>query len=1844
MNSQSFKQFVAGLLIAAQVLPAYAGLNVQRVVDPKMVVAPSKTGNTPGDAIEPVPESPDYAQTTGVYFSVERLDFPIVSVGANTLYYQVRLVNNTDKPVETLNEQKPAEADGFFTTGSCSNKLISAKSACSYQLQFRGLAAGEKNGALAVTVKGTAEEPNKTLSAAVRGFAVAGDLVPSKSSIDFGAVAIGTRSEPNTILLQNKGTQSVSIGNLFLTELDGVYRLSSDCASTTLGAGQSCSVMVDAQPSALGPQVNELRIQNLSDSETISVPLIVAGVIEGDTLAITPDQNEVSASIGQLLSQSYVIRNVSAYDIQIREIAPNSSMGNQAGVSNNCNNIKLQPDGSCVVTASQTPGAPGTGYLGVAVSAVGIKDIKARSTYAILSDEANVRFVPAFNSITLTAEPGQTSEPFQVNLVNSGNVAVDVSDVQFAAPGVQVVSNSCENVTVAADESCPIVFLVSSATEIAETTADMTATTSVGPIVFKLKYAVVPSSLTFGNPPTIPPTAVGKSTGYQVVVSNAGSASTTITEISSNSPAHIIEGSCPATLEPQKSCLIDVRFAPQTTGDVSGTLTVVGRAGQTAQQTVSGVAYLAKVAATPNPYEFGEVGAGLANVRSSAVVIRNAGESNAQVVSVQSDNQNFSATLGDCASAVLAPNQTCSLTLSAQSAAAGTQTAALSLYLAGDAQVAEVLNASAIFVGSRLEISEPLNFGGIAPGVQSAALSATVQNTSFSPVAVDSVSLSGSGFVIVENLCANAVLSPSQSCSVRVAATVAQDQKITGALVVNYGAKSESTTLTAESTKGQLNGPNAGIEFGTVTAGSTEVRNVSFSNSGNGPLQLTGTTVSGMGSEFITVSGCASTLNPGASCQLTVSYSPSAPEQLLNIQVSLMSGQTVLGGIGAVGYSGGYGLAITKSPTTDDPVLVGTNSVFYARVTNSGEYPMAVLSMNASLPGLDASACFGKTLAVGESCQASLAYTAPETSGLFDIDFNATGEHSIVAEARLSVGVVELSAAIVGEKVVYDLTQAGPGFTAQSKAITVQNAPDSLAPLSSRSVVLPNGFTLVGNTCSNVTQGQTCTLTVRHVDNTQAGKITGTLELYVNGRTAPLTITLERSVAAYVTTVTPSTGSNDGGTAVLIAGEGFVPGKPVSVYFGEDLASQAEVIDANTISAVSPLSTAVGEVNVGVSFDGVAQSLAQTAFTYTGPLVNLTSTTSNGVRVSEIDFGFVGVGVTNEYGPTLLLSNQGSSAVSPVSVAIVEAESPFSVSSTSCTEVLAGNGAQCEIKVAHNSATAGQATGTLLVTAGNREFVVTLQAFAQLPTLSFTPTSSVQSPIVLENFTIGSTTPGYVEHILTVTNSTTVDAGIDGISATYEGVASGQFSVVSGAPTTCATVLPAQSSCDVAVRFTSELPGTYTASIKLQQAGRTGLTTAAEYTANAVEDASTNWVDVQIFDVTGTSNKTAFYQTNGLNITDIASDGAGNMMAVGWYYTGVAGSLTSHKGVALYSKDNGQSFKEIRLAGGATESNTPVTGVGYANGYWMIKRVSVGFNTGHTVSEAIWYTTNPEGAGMTKSGNNIFNGYRSHGRSCVALFGTNATTRRCAASTPQTIETATYNGKTFFNFTIAESANDTTNIQAIFMTTPTTSHPTHLSNISRPLSGVLAHSSAIPDRIMVGASTTNTANAADYKFFDTSTLTTSASISPPPPTPASFNEGGPNYTTWGGALANLGTSAGFINIHTNGYVTRWDGQTSAITVMYPGGPGTLLATKMSTNFDSVDWQTFTTATPMPRVGTDDRIYLPGKGAILVGSADGSTWAELPGHPDGAGVVELQYANYIHGTYFAARRGAWKYSR
>lgn len=65
---------------------------------------------------------------------------------------------------------------------------------------------------------------------------------------------------------------------------------------------------------------------------------------------------------------------------------------------------------------------------------------------------------------------------------------------------------------------------------------------------------------------------------------------------------------------------------------------------------------------------------------------------------------------------------------------------------------------------------------------------------------------------------------------------------------------------------------------------------------------------------------------------------------------------------------------------------------------------------------------------------------------------------------------------------------------------------------------------------------------------------------------------------------------------------------------------------------------------------------------------------------------------------------------------------------------------------------------------------------------------------------------------------------------------------------------------------------------------------------------------------------------------------------------------------------------------------------------------------------------------------------------------------------------------------------------------------------------------------------------------------------------------------------------------------------------------------------------------MPRVGTDDRIYLPGKGAILVGSADGSTWAELPGHPDGAGVVELQYANYIDGTYFTARRGAWKYSR
>ena len=92
-----------------------------------------------------------------------------------------------------------------------------------------------------------------------------------------------------------------------------------------------------------------------------------------------------------------------------------------------------------------------------------------------------------------------------------------------------------------------------------------------------------------------------------------------------------------------------------------------------------------------------------------------------------------------------------------------------------------------------------------------------------------------------------------------------------------------------------------------------------------------------------------------------------------------------------------------------------------------------------------------------------------------------------------------------------------------------------------------------------------------------------------------------------VTAISPKFGSPTGGNVVTITGSGFDQNAPATVFFGTTAATDVTVINASTITAVSPAGTGTVDVTV-VTFGGTSNTSTADQFTYTvnGPQVALT--------------------------------------------------------------------------------------------------------------------------------------------------------------------------------------------------------------------------------------------------------------------------------------------------------------------------------------------------------------------------------------------------------------------------------------------------------------------------------------------------------------------------------------------------------------------------------------------------------------------------------------------------------------
>lgn len=164
---------------------------------------------------------------------------------------------------------------------------------------------------------------------------------------------------------------------------------------------------------------------------------------------------------------------------------------------------------------------------------------------------------------------------------------------------------------------------------------------------------------------------------------------------------------------------------------------------------------------------------------------------------------------------------------------------------------------------------EAADFGNQAVGFPSVAKTFTITNHSVFNSAITSATTTGD-FTVVGNTCSS--VSAGSSCTVSVVFTPGALGARNGALAVNFGGTSLAATLTGTGVPAFGTSASA-LTFGSLDVGASATQNVQIINQAPGPLNFPALSVTG---DYKTSTTCPTTIRAGASCTLSVTFTPTA--------------------------------------------------------------------------------------------------------------------------------------------------------------------------------------------------------------------------------------------------------------------------------------------------------------------------------------------------------------------------------------------------------------------------------------------------------------------------------------------------------------------------------------------------------------------------------------------------------------------------------------------------------------------------------------------------------------------------------------------------------------------------------------------------------------------------------------------------------------------------------------------------------------------------------------------------------------------------------------------------------
>ncbi len=1391
--------------------------------------------------------------TTTISVSPTALTFATQNTGTTSAAQSVTITNTGNQPVTISSiALGGTNAADFAETNTCPASLA-VSGTCAISVTFKPTAAGTRTASLNIADNATGSPQSVSLTGT--GQVLTTTITVSPTALTFATQNTGTTSAAQNVTITNTGNQPVTISSIALAGTNAADFAETNTCPASLAVSGTCAISVTFKPTAAGTRSASLSIADNATGSPQSVSLAGTGQVLTTTISVSPTaltfatQNTGTTSA----AQSVTITNTGNQPVTISSIALGGTNAADFTETNNCP-ASLAVSGTCSINVTFSPTVAGTrtASLSITDNATGSpQSVTLSGTGQVTA--TSISLSPG--ALTFAAQnTGTTSAAQTVTIANTGNQVVTISSLALAGTnaGDFAETNNC-GASLAVSATCSIsVTFKPTATGARTASITITDNATGSPQTVSLAgtgqaatttLTLNPTSLTFAAQ-----NVSSTSSAQAIQVTNTGTVALiigTVAVTGTNAADFAISANtCGSSVGVGAQCQVNVTFTPSAAGTRTAAITFTDNAtGSPQSVTLSGTGLVPSTTISVNPASltFGTQNTGTTSAAQS-VTITNTGNQPVSISSIALTGTNpgdFAISANNCPTS-LGVGAACSLSAAFSPTAVGTRSAAVTI---ADNASGSPQTVSLTGTGQTPNPTQTLNPTALAFGSvnvnTSTNLSTTLSNTGNTAISITSIAVSGTnaGDFTAGNNCAGSVASGS-NCSISIAFTPSAAGARAATLTITDSGSGSPLTVPLSGT-GQIPtqsvSPTA-LAFGAQNINTGSTLSVTLKNttgaSTSGSISIGSIAVSGTNAGDFTVgNNCAGSLPNGTSCNISVTFTPSAAGARA---ATLTITDSASGSPLTVPITGtGQAPALTASPTSLAFVAqnINTSTALNVTLTNTTS---ASISGYVSISSIAVSGANAGDFTVGNNCGGTV---SNGTSCNVNVTFtpSAVGARAATLTIANSASATPLTVALTGTGQVptQSVSPTALAFGAQNintsstSSVTLANttsaATSGYISISSIAISGTNaGDFTVGNNCAgSLSNGTSCNISVTFTPSA-VGSRSATLTITDSATGSPLTVPLTGTGQAPALSATPSPlafgAQNNNTSNTLSITLTNTTSSSISGYItlGSLAVSGANAGDftvngSNCGGSISngtscQVSVTFTPSAVGARSATLAITNSATTTPLTVPLTGTGQVPTQTATPTPLAFGAQNINSSSTLNVTLKNTTSASSggyiAISSILVGGVNA-SDFAVNSNCGTNLYNGN--SCTINVTFTPGAVGARSGTLTITdsASGSPLAVSLTGTGQVPTQTASPTS-------LTFGTVTVSTPSSLTLTLTNTTSASIAGSIAISSILISGTNAGDFAVNSN---NCGTSLSNGASCGIYVSFTPGAVGARTAAL-----------------------------------------------------------------------------------------------------------------------------------------------------------------------------------------------------------------------------------------------------------------------------------------------------------------------------------------------------------------------------------------------------------------------------------------------